>query len=681
MSILENHSPRKVTDSITGEFICFSEPVGGEYLSPPVIRKMPKGLGIHEQRLWAINADDHAWRCQYLSPMPDYLARYFADNYIKKFISKGRYSANSFLRVSVGKSVLPRLKMVNARYAIKDESELKQYFHKDFLSSRFPNLGRSDIKKLSSRIAGYIHQCFIKFTEQFNAISTSSFISLTLISYRYLAGLIRNLRIQAPYWHSFIKNSLSENKAVSAIARMTSQEWWKNKLQRRRDMQREHLAIAVGQVQKSASPYVSQSCLAEWKEQKRRNRELLKRMSLEDQDTGERIPLVDIVDKSNANPAIRRCELMVRMRGFEDLANELGCVGDFYTLTAPSKFHSAHSSGGFVSSWIGTDPQECQKYLCNVWSCIRAKLKRESIQIFGFRVAEPHHDGMPHWHLLLFMLPEHRNQVRQIIRNYALKIDGSEPGASQHRLTVTEIDQEKGSATGYIAKYISKNIDGYALDGETDEESGEDLKTMAKGVTAWASRWRIRQFQQIGGAPVTVWRELRRLRERELPDQKMDAVLAAADIGDWAAYTAEQGGPLVARKDLAVRLDYALQAPPNIYGEEVKRINGVMSPKVGQSSIVCTRITKWKIVSRVSLADQREDGVSGRPAASWSSVNNCTERFRVKLSILLKRRGLNGSNYEVDILMRGSNIIFRDSSLLKIADGQCIEIKNKHRWY
>lgn len=147
----------------------------------------------------------------------------------------------------------------------------------------------------------------------------------------------------------------------------------------------------------------------------------------------------------------------------------------------------------------------------------RAAISRAGIHVFGFRVVEPHHDGTPHWHMLLFMRPQDVDTVRDILCYHARITDSEElqtPNALKARFHVEAIDPAKGSATGYIAKYISKNIDGFALDGEQDEETGENLRDMAKSVSAWASRWRIRQFQQIGGAPVTVWRELRRLRIR-----------------------------------------------------------------------------------------------------------------------------------------------------------------------
>lgn len=83
-------------------------------------------------------------------------------------------------------------------------------------------------------------------------------------------------------------------------------------------------------------------------------------MILQNQETGERLSLADMVDGSNANPAKRRCELMVRMRGFKDLATEMGMAGEFYTITAPSKYHAVHSKGGFVSQWNAASPQQTQ---------------------------------------------------------------------------------------------------------------------------------------------------------------------------------------------------------------------------------------------------------------------------------------------------------------------------------
>lgn len=371
--------------------------------------------------------------------------------------------------------------------------------------------------------------------------------------------------------------------------------------------------------------------VSEWREQKRRTREFLKGMELEDEE-GNRISLIEKYDGSVANPAIRRCELMTRIRGFENICNEMGFIGEFYTLTAPARYHATIKTGHRNRKWNGASPADTQRYLCSVWQKIRAKLHREELRIFGIRVAEPHHDATPHWHMLMFMRPEQVERVREIMRDYAWQEDSSElttDKARKARFHAEAIDPKKGSATGYVAKYISKNIDGYALDGETDDESGKDLKETASAVSAWAARWHIRQFQFVGGAPVTVYRELRRMADSETAhglSVEFAAAHDAADAGDWAGYVNAQGGPFVRRDELAVRTWYQASEDVNEYGEETVRIKGVYATEVGEDTPILTRLAQWKIVPKraVDLGFEFKDA----SASSRSSVNNCTGGVR-----------------------------------------------------
>ncbi|MBZ1586674.1 replication endonuclease [Klebsiella pneumoniae] len=554
--------------------------------------------------------------------------------------NQGSQRANAFL-ISFCKKALPRLELVAKKYESAGinsnvstavfgghfDTRLMQYLASRMVNlvaryNRLPDMSRADVDLLAGDIANFIRS-------ELANIDDSGFGELkTLYTWYMHAGFISlQFNVTPPHWERVANKYFNKDDIAPAVIRMFTESWWRNRLRRVASAWREHLQIAVGNVSKKKHAYASKNCVTDWREQKRRTREFLKGLDLEDED-GNRISLIEKYDGSVANPAIRRCELMTRIRGFENICNELGYVGEFYTLTAPSKYHATTKAGYRNSKWNGASPSDTQSYLTGLWARIRAKLHREEIRIFGIRVAEPHHDGTPHWHMLMFMLPEDVERVRLIIRDYAWEEDHHElrsDKAKKARFHAEAIDPEKGSATGYVAKYISKNIDGYALDGETDDESGELLKETAPAVSAWAARWHIRQFQFIGGAPVTVYRELRRLADTETAlglSVEFAAVHDAADAGDWAGYVNAQGGPFVRRDDLQVRTLYEPRAEFNQYGEETVCIRGVYDSAVGAGTPILTRLTQWKIVPKRAV-DLAVD-VKGAPAPSRSSVNNCT---------------------------------------------------------
>ncbi len=572
--------------------------------------------------------------------------------------------ANAYLTKTFVERTLPRVERVNAQYKTVEMhpdmfgmlsahapagdhgvSAASTLWALNGRFNRLADMSRADIDMLAGDVASFISA---EMAQAHTVVTDASDYKYAHQLYTVAAAITHQLKQTPPLWDKVTTKLFEPEEVASAISRMSAERWWKNRLRRVAASWREHLQIALANVSKKHTPYASTMNVIEWREQKRRTREFLKGMDLQDDD-GNRISLIDKYDGSVANPAIRRCELMTRIRGFEDICNEMGFVGEFYTITAPSRYHATIKTGHRNRKWNGANPSETQRYLCNMWQKVRAKLHREDIRIFGIRVAEPHHDATPHWHMLMFMLPENIDRVRQIIRDYAYQEDSGEmttEKARKARFHVEAIDPEKGSATGYVAKYISKNIDGYALDGETDDESGKELKETAPAVSAWAARWHIRQFQFVGGAPVTVYRELRRMADSETAHAlsvEFAAVHDAADQGEWAEYVNAQGGPFVRRDELAVRTWYQSGDKLNEYGEETVHIKGVYSTAVGEDTPILTRLVQWKFVPKKATqqADASDAPLSvlsvesafdfvfdleGAPASSWSSVNNCTGR-------------------------------------------------------
>ncbi|MBC8674256.1 replication endonuclease [Aeromonas hydrophila] len=211
----------------------------------------------------------------------------------------------------------------------------------------------------------------------------------------------------------------------------------------------------------------------------------------------------EAVDASVSNRTNRRAELMTRLAGFEKCAKEQRHVAIFLTFTCPSRFHSVHRNGTTNQNWVEAGRptvRAAQAWLVSQWNNIRKRADEAGIKPYGFRFAEPHHDGTPHWHAVFFMSLKDTKAYLKICREQMLADSGNEPGANS---TGSRSCSSTLARLGLwlLLKYVAKNIDGYAVG--KDHEAGKRAKAIdtAARVDAWKSDNRIRQFQQIGGPP------------------------------------------------------------------------------------------------------------------------------------------------------------------------------------
>ena len=388
---------------------------------------------------------------------------------------------------------------------------------------------------------------------------------------------------------------------------MMDKNWWNRRLRKIFNQAYEQAAIELNLVQKYKQIYASDLTVKERKQQKLRNEQMLSSMTVIN-DIGQQFSLKELSDLNVSNPEVRKAELMVRMRGFEELSKSHNHQGIFITITCPSKYHAAFAKSGQRNpKYESFTPYQANQYLCKLWSLIRTDWNRKDIKPYGFRVAEPQHDGTPHWHILLFVEPQQIDTVKNVIAHYALQEDGDEKGAIENRCDFKLIDPKKGSATGYIAKYVSKNIDGAGLDVGV---YGEDPITAAQRVDAWASCWCIRQFQQIGGASVSVWRELRRLKQKMGFDCVLEKARVAADESKWHDFINAMGGVFTKRKDQPLKLAYDASFNSetgecklgHYDGNIIQTIKGLMF----QGQMIVTRFFSWRLERSNVVCDNLE---------------------------------------------------------------------------
>ncbi|GAB2721626.1 replication endonuclease [Comamonas sediminis] len=432
-------------------------------------------------------------------------------------------------------------------------------------------------------------------------------------------------------------------KGEPAIKRAKDPKWWRRRL-------RSHVArvveagfISMGQVHLREGKYVSNAGMTRRRQQVARNAATLQQ-TLFTNEAGQVYNLGELAALGTSNPLVRGGELMTRIRGAEEYADQRAHVGLFVTLTAPSRFHPITVGGGTPvrnKNYKGATPRDAQLWLRDKWTKTRASLNRQDVRPYGLRVAEPHHDGTPHWHALFWVETEAQAELlEETIRHYWLSDGGDEPGAKQNRVNIKRM--VSGGAAGYVAKYISKSVGHHALaehydlvdgeliemrmtapapDGQAVQAAISDIAKPEKKakpeivnghlrVDAWAATWGIRQFQTIGMPSVTVWRELRRVTHDQLElfdcegDSKtVQAYRACHRQGEikanWCEFMEAMGGHARKRTDwhLAPVRRHVEEGAANKYGEELKcgRLIG-LTPQRGRmcGRYLVSRRIAWK---------------------------------------------------------------------------------------
>ncbi|HBV5425044.1 TPA: replication endonuclease [Klebsiella pneumoniae] len=507
---------------------------------------------------------------------------------------------------------------------------------------RLAELNQREVKRLSTLVAAHIDMIFIQLCGEILTDELASPIVI-LELYRRVAAEVSRLDVIPPGYEALRskhnrRNPINYELIPGALARMRCADWWQRKLWQLRNEWREELLRAACLVHRHASPYVSHDILLQKREQRRKAMDFFRNHDLINED-GDTLSMEDVVLASASNPAHRRNEMMACVKGLELIAEMRGDCAMFYTITCPSKYHATLMNGKPNPTWDHSTVRKSSDYLVDTFAAFRKAMHKKELRWYGVRVAEPHHDGTVHWHLLCFMRKKHRRAITELLRRFAIREDRAELGNNTGaRFKSKLIDPRKGTPASYIAKYVSKNIDGRGLGDTVSKETGKSLRDSAEYVTAWASLHRVQQFRFFGIPGRQAYRELRLFASQAtramktskpgapvLMDPKLDAVLAAADVGCFATYIMKQGGVLVPRKNYLIHTAYEPTVEPGTYGDHGIRVYGIWSPITGKENKICTHVHTWKMVKKTPANPGAESAAQGDPVAPWTRGNNCPQ--------------------------------------------------------
>ena len=225
----------------------------------------------------------------------------------------------------------------------------------------------------------------------------------------------------------------------------------------------------------------------------------LKYSFLNDRLNNKYMRLSNLIISANHAPERYYAEIQNRVNTLETIAKERNLKPLFMTLTLPSEYHKHKitKSGKLVKNlkYNGVNPRESVKLLTKMFAKLRQdrslkELKKEE-RIY-FRVNEPHKDGTPHTHILMF-IPSDR--IEKVKNAYKRLFDTK---ANDIQVVTNDIK----NSVAYVMKYVNKVL---------PLSQKKNLSIKEEYLNAWYSKHRIVRFNSSKTlAPLEVYRLLHR---------------------------------------------------------------------------------------------------------------------------------------------------------------------------
>jgi hypothetical protein len=294
--------------------------------------------------------------------------------------------------------------------------------------------------------------------------------------------------------------------------------------------------------------------------------------------------LADIMNSTRK----RVSELYCLSLGIDKMARSKDMRYMMITLTCPPHMHPRPTT---QSSWDQTRAKQAYQFLNKSNEAVKRRLANQGISFsegdaFGIIVSEPHSDGTPHLHILMYHQPDHE---ALIIDEYRKQFHWHERAVDFSIEDTQREDAARGSS--YLFKYLSDSF--YEPgDAVNDEDTGKRSK--AQRIAAWRSQINARAFRTFGlRRCITLWRQCRKLKSvKDQCGPILQAAVSAACGNDFQKFY-----------HLAANVQMIKQDRPTRYGETYQAIRGLIDHEAQ---------TSWLTSGTCQIIDLRKKQFSHR---------------------------------------------------------------------